>query len=251
MFVGACTGSSEPDSGPASSVGSGTTAPVRSGAEASTTLAGSVATSGELEALTPAMFDQISNCVLTPTSTAGPFPTINRMNRRVIHDGVPGHPLRLGLSVVDRTCQAVSGAVVDLWHTDATGDYSEFTDGGSGKDEGEGSTFCRGFQISDADGIVEFETVYPGWYDGWAVHLHVMVLVDDENVLTGQLYFDESYTEEVHRTGAYAPFGPPDTGWDDDRIIGTPATDGTGLVLAAAATGLGPGTLGLANLGFP
>ena len=55
---------------------------------------------------------------------------------------------------------------------------------------------------------------------------------------------------EDHQTGAYAEFGPPDTGWADDGLIGDPATDGTGVTVAAASTVLGAGTLGLVNLGI-
>jgi len=151
--------------------------------------------------------------------------------------------------VVDGGCTPIANAVVDVWHADVTGDYSEFVDEGSGKDDGPGSTFCRGQQTTDANGIVEFETVYPGWYEGRTVHIHVRVRIDGENAFTGQLYFDEAYTEAVHRTGEYATFGQPDTSWSADPLIGDPAADGTGIVLAEGATEIGPGTLGLADLG--
>ena len=204
----------------------------------------------DVEALTPAMFDVLAICAMAPASAAGPFPTIDRMERREIHEGEPGEPLRLGIRVVDGECAPIPGAVVDIWHCDATGDYSEYIDDGSGKDEGEGSTFCRGLQRADADGIVEFLSIYPGWYEGRAVHIHVTVVVDDDERLTAQLYFDEGYTDTVHQTGVYAEFGPPDTGWDDDFLIGDPSTDGTGVTVTAAPTALGPGTLGLVNLGI-
>ena len=131
---------------------------------------------------TPAMFDALAICAMAPASAAGPFPTIDRMERREIHEGEPGEPLRLGIRVVDGECAPVPGAVVDIWHCDATGDYSEYIDDGSGKDEGEGSTFCRGLQRADSDGIVEFLSIYPGWYEGRAVHIHVTVIVDDAAV---------------------------------------------------------------------
>ncbi len=204
---------------------------------------------GEIEALTPANFESLAVCALLPASTSGPFPSRELLDRRDIHEGVPGQPFRLGIRVVDGGCQPVPGAVVEIWHTDATGDYSDYEDGGSGKDEGEGTTFCRGAQTADENGILEFETIYPGWYGGRAVHIHTTVHVDDAPVLTAQLYFDEGYTEAVHTTGEYAQFGPPDTGWDDDGIIGDPSTDGTGIVLADGMTRSGPGTVGLVNLG--
>ena len=120
---------------------------------------------------------------------------------------------------------------------------------GRAKDEGSGTTFMRGVQTADADGILEFQTIYPGWYGGRAVHIHVRVRVGGSESLTTQLYFDEAYTAAILETGEYARFGPADTGWSDDPLIGDPTIDGTGLVLEPAATSLGAGTLGLANLG--
>lgn len=198
--------------------------------------------------LEPAMFDALPLCVLTPATTAGPFPSPELLERRDITEGYPGHPLRLGIRVVDRDCQPIPGAAVDIWHADASGDYSAFSDNGSGKDEGEGTNFCRGYQVADDNGIVEFQTIYPGWYEGRAVHIHLTAYVDGQPTLTTQMYFDETYTNTVYGTGEYAQFGPPDTGWADDRLIGDPAADGTGIVLAAAETDLGTGTLGLINI---
>lgn len=203
------------------------------------------------EPLTVAMFDALPICALLPSSAEGPFPSIDLLDRRDITEGYPGHPLRLGLRVVDAECNPMPGAQVDIWHGDATGDYSSYIDNGSGKDEGEGTTFCRGVQTADADGIIEFQTIYPGWYEGRAVHIHLTARIDGERALTTQLYFDEAYTASVHATGEYAQFGPPDTGWDDDGLIGDPSSDGTAIVLTAAPTSLGDGTLGLVNLGIP
>lgn len=197
----------------------------------------------------PAMFAALGVCQLLPTSTAGPFPSRELLDRRDIHEGYPGHPLRLGIRVVDASCQPIPNATVDIWHTDATGDYSSYDDSGTGKDEGEGSTFCRGVQTSDANGIVEFETIYPGWYEGRAVHIHVTVYVEGESVRTGQLYLDENVSERIFATGVYAKFGPPDTPWSRDRIVGDPTSDGTGITLTDTNTTRGPGTLGLINLG--
>ncbi len=203
----------------------------------------------DVVALTPTMFEPLAVCALLPSSTAGPFPNRDDLDRRDITEGSPGHPLRLGIRVVDSACVPIPGARVEIWHADATGDYSSYEDGGTGKDEGDGTTFLRGIQTADADGIVEFQTIYPGWYAGRAIHIHATVHVDGDDVLTTQFYFDEEYTDAVMATGAYAEFGPPDTRWSDDPIIGDPSTDGTGITLTAAPTSLGDGTLGLLNVG--
>lgn len=199
--------------------------------------------------LAPADFDALATCVLLPEQTAGPFPLDEQFDRRDVTEGLPGHPLRLGLRVVDAACEAVTGAAVEIWHADASGDYSAFTDGGGGKDEAEGTTFLRGTQTANDDGIVEFLSIYPGWYTGRAVHVHLRVHVDESTVLTSQLYFDDAYTADVHADDPYAEFGPPDTSNEQDAIAGDPAADGTLLVLAEGDTDAGPGTLALLNLG--
>jgi protocatechuate 3,4-dioxygenase beta subunit len=200
-------------------------------------------------ALTGADFASLGTCLLLPEATAGPFPLDEQFNRRDITEGYPGHPIRLGLRVLDGGCAPVPNSIVEVWHTDATGDYSAFADSGGGKDEDEGTTFLRGSQTADDEGIVEFLTIYPGWYPGRAVHIHVRVHVDDATILTSQLYFDEPYTESVYATGAYAEFGNPDTSLDEDSIAGDAESNGSLLVTSAAETTKGNGTLGLLNLG--
>ncbi|MFK8024625.1 MAG: protocatechuate dioxygenase [Ilumatobacter sp.] len=207
------------------------------------------ATEPELTPLTGAEFADLAVCTVLPETTAGPFPTLDPLDRRDVTEGYPGHPLRLGLRVVDAECLPIPGALVEIWHADATGDYSSYTDNGDGKDEGQGSTFLRGFQTTDADGIAEFQTIYPGWYTGRAIHIHIGVQLDGRELLTSQLYFDEAYTAEVLATGPYAEFGPVDTTWDTDGLIGDPTVDGTAIALTPAPTTNGSGTLGLANLG--
>lgn len=195
-------------------------------------------------------FDAVPICAVLPETPAGPFPTIERLDRRDITEGYPGHPLRLGLRVVDAGCVPIPDARVEIWHTDASGDYSSYVDNGSGKDEGAGTTFMRGSQMTDPNGITEFATVYPGWYSGRVVHIHVRVHIGDANVLTTQLYLDDDYTNEVFATPPYAEFGPQDTTWATDGLIGDPRTDGTAITLRPGDTDLGPGTLGLANIGI-
>ena len=247
VATAACTSSSNED-GVVSPTSSTTSAPTTTAEpDASTSSAGA----GEIEPLTVAAFAALPICATPPSTTAGPFPTIEQLDRRDVTEGYPGHPLRLGIRVVDDECNPVPGAEVEIWHADATGDYSSFVDGGSGKDEGEGTTFCRGFQTANDDGILEFQTIYPGWYEGRAVHIHVRARVGGGEVLTSQLYFDEGHTDAVYGAEPYAEFGPPDTSWSSDGIARDPATDGSGITLVDAMTSNGAGTLGLVNLGVP
>ncbi len=207
-------------------------------------------TSPAQSALTAAAFDGLGTCSLMPEKTAGPFPLDQQFDRSDITEGYPGHPMRLGLRVLDESCAPVPGATVEIWHADATGDYSAFTDNGQGKDEGSGTTFLRGTQTADDNGIVEFLTVYPGWYSGRAVHIHLRVHLADETVLTSQMFFDSDYTATVYSGAPYAEFGPPDTSNEADNIAGDTEAEGTMLHTSTGETANGAGTLALLNLGI-
>jgi protocatechuate 3,4-dioxygenase beta subunit len=239
--VAACGG----DDDGAEAVPSATAGPTPSPAAPPTSAVAAGGGSNPSTGLIAADFDGLATCSLLPEQTAGPFPLDEQFVRRDITEGYPGHPLRLGFRVVDVDCAPVAGAAVEVWHADATGDYSAFADGGGGKDEAEGTTFLRGTQVAGDDGIVEFASIYPGWYPGRAVHVHLRVHRDDEIVLTSQVYFDEDHTQEVFATGAYAEFGPPDTTWATDAFAGDPTAEGTALSLSAD----GSSTLALLNLG--
>src|SRR2546425_510648 len=65
-------------------------------------------------------------------------------------------------------------------------------------------TFLRGIQMADADGKVDFRTLYPGWYQGRSVHIHVKVNVGGAAVHTGQLFFDEKVTDAVYAHPPYS-----------------------------------------------
>jgi protocatechuate 3,4-dioxygenase beta subunit len=200
--------------------------------------------------LTAAAFQALGTCSLTPEKTSGPFPLDQQFDRRDITEGVAGQPMRLGLRVVDASCAPVPGATVEIWHTDSTGDYSAFIDNGGGKDDGPGTTFLRGTQTADDNGIVEFLTVYPGWYHGRAVHIHLRVHLDDETVLTSQMFFDADYTASVYSAAPYDQFGLPDTPNESDRIAGDPQAEGTLLHTLAGDTSKGAGTVAMLNLGI-
>jgi protocatechuate 3,4-dioxygenase beta subunit len=206
------------------------------------------AAAGEAEptALTAADFAALGTCLLTPEQTEGPFYLAGDMVRRDITEGRTGHPLRLGIRVVDAGCEPVPGALVDVWHCDVDGDYSGFADGaGSADDAAEGTSFLRGSQVANDDGIVEFATIYPGWYTGRTVHVHVKAHLDGTTVLTSQLYFPEDVTDDVHAAAPYASHGTRDTRNEDDAIAGDPAAAGNLLATSAA----GEATQGLVVLG--
>lgn len=184
------------------------------------TTASDVAGTPATTAFTAADFAALGTCVLLPELTEGPFPTVSQLERRDITEGREGHPLRVGVRVVDEASAAVPGAVVEIWHCDIDGDYSAYADGYTSDDDGPGTTFFRGSQTANADGIVEFLTVYPGWYSGRAVHIHTKIHIGATTVLTSQFLFDDSLNTEIMSETAYAAHGAPDTTNAEDRTTG-------------------------------
>lgn len=138
-------------------------------------------------------------CHMTPRMVEGPFYFDSDLVRGDITEGRDGVPLRLALQVTDgATCAPIPGARVDVWHCDATGQYSGYD--GQGDDRSittKGEKFLRGTQTTDADGEVRFDTIYPGWYRGRTTHIHFKVLLDDKAMLTGQMYFPDALSEYI------------------------------------------------------
>lgn len=139
-------------------------------------------------------------CFLTPQSIEGPYYLDPKLVRAQIAEGRTGVPLRVDLRVIDgATCKPSERARVDIWHADAQGIYSSFEGQGDKQDISTvGQKFLRGTQFTDSEGAVSFETIYPGWYEGRATHIHFKVLLDDRNVLTGQMYFPDAVNEFIY-----------------------------------------------------
>lgn len=183
--------------------------------------------------VTPAQID----CVLSPRQILGPYFIDAGLARADIREDRAGIPLRLALRIVDANdCTAIRDAVVNVWHADASGAYSGFAGQPGGVDT-RGQTYLRGFQVSDADGRVAFTTIYPGWYVGRTIHIHVRIHLDATTLLVTQVYFPEAITALVQQQEPYASEGPSDTDNDEDgifdpRLVMHVAPDGAGYVAA-------------------
>jgi protocatechuate 3,4-dioxygenase beta subunit len=164
-------------------------------------------------------------CVLTPEATEGPFYLDLDKVRSDITEGREGTPLDLKITVVDATgCTPIKDAAIDVWHCDAGGVYSGFSQAGAGGPGGgqsttDDQTFLRGTQVTDANGLGEFRTIYPGWYRGRAVHIHMKVHVGGSVVHTGQLFFDDGLTDQVYGSAPYSSRGAPDVRNSADDIF--------------------------------
>jgi protocatechuate 3,4-dioxygenase beta subunit len=197
--------------------GSGSTATAGASAgPTSTATAGASATASAAASADATAAGALPSCVVAPELTEGPYYVDVNLERSDIRpntsDGVAaeGTPLKLGwlVSQVDGDgCLPLEGAIVDVWHCDALGVYSG-VQGSSGTD------FLRGFQRTDASGAAAFTTVYPGWYQGRAVHIHFKIRTDPDAEagfeFTSQLFFDDALSQQVYSSGVYASKGQPD-----------------------------------------
>jgi protocatechuate 3,4-dioxygenase beta subunit len=181
-----------------------------------------------------------TSCVLMPEMTEGPYYVDDAAVRRDITEGKPGVPLRLRLTVVDAdTCRPVPRASVEVWHADAGGNYSGF--GSTSPD----SMFLRGAQRADAKGVVTFRTIYPGWYRGRAVHIHLKAHRSGNTVHTTQLFFDETVSDAVYRESPYRSRSGAYTSNDDDSIYADGGADSTLRLRADGSGYVGTLTMGI------
>jgi protocatechuate 3,4-dioxygenase beta subunit len=179
-------------------------------------------------------------CVLAPEQTEGPYYINDHLVRRNITEGKKGAPLELRLTVINATtCKPISGATVEVWHCDALGNYSGFGSGG-----GDG-TFLRGGQRTNARGLATISTIYPGWYRGRTVHIHVKVHAGGRVVHTGQLYFPDKVSDTVYKRSPYSSRGARDTRNSQDGIYGQGGARSTVGVSARGGGYVGRLTLGV------
>jgi protocatechuate 3,4-dioxygenase beta subunit len=201
------------------------------GATAATLAVGAAAAtdSSTPDATTTAPVAAAAVCTLTKEMTEGPYYLDGQYVRADISEGKSGIPLKLTLTVVDDdTCAPLNNALVEIWHCDALGEYSGFV-GENGHDEPDNGTFLRGGVLTGSNGVAKITTIYPGWYRGRCVHIHIKVHTDvtltpdgsftgGQELHTGQLFFSETITAKVARPSQYAVNTVPRTTLAQDSI---------------------------------
>jgi protocatechuate 3,4-dioxygenase beta subunit len=176
------------------------------------------------------MLSSCAACRLWAEQDEGPYHrNAQPLRRDVVEDRV-GVALQLGIRLTDDGNAPTRDAFLEIWQCDALGRYSGFSPPDSSRvvtaetaPRGEylaDQTFLRGRQATDADGMVEFRTIYPGWYPGRTVHIHVMVHIGDA-ALTSQLYFPDGVSDDVFTRTPYAERPDRDTTNDTDEIFPT------------------------------
>ncbi|MBP8538472.1 intradiol ring-cleavage dioxygenase [Streptomyces sp. MK37H] len=188
-------------------------------------------------------------CKLTKELTEGPYYLDHALVRASVAEDKKGVPLELVLTVVDTaTCAPINKALVEIWYCDALGEYSGFV-GNNGHQEPDNGKFLRGGVLTGTDGVAKLTGIYPGWYRGRCIHVHLKVhtgvtLTPDgsftggNEIHTGQLFFDEKITEAVAKLSPYSTNTVPRTPLSADGIYGNGGT-AAGL-LAVTALGSTP-----------
>jgi protocatechuate 3,4-dioxygenase beta subunit len=177
-------------------------------------------------------------CVVRPEQTEGPFFVDESLKRSNLRTGpatgkvIPGVSLDLTFAVsrlAGGDCAPLAGVLVDVWHCDHLGVYSDAED-----------KFLRGYQVTDARGRARFKTIYPGWYQGRTVHIHFKLrsapTVRPGFDFTSQLYFDDALTDQVYAQAPYASRGARRVRNNRDGIY---RHGGSQLLLSLAPSGPG------------
>ncbi|MEZ4656308.1 MAG: intradiol ring-cleavage dioxygenase [Caldilineaceae bacterium] len=181
-------------------------------------------------------------CVVSPELTEGPYFVDEQLNRADIRIDPSDNSVRNGAqlnltlrayTVNGGSCTPLAGAVFDIWHCDAAGLYSDVQSEGTA-----GQKFLRGYQVTDANGVVNFTTIYPGWYSGRAVHIHFKLRGELSSnpsyEFTSQFFFDDTFTDAVYTQQPYAARGTRNTYNSRDNIY---QGGGSQLLLNVSASG--------------
>lgn len=173
--------------------------------------------------------------VATPALTEGPFFRDEKLNRRDVTtqtknvNVTQGLPLILTVKVLQikgHEGVPLKGAVVDIWHTDAAGVYSDIESQPMQQQDTTKEKFLRGYQTTGADGVAEFKTIYPGWYIGRTTHIHFKVRYKGRD-FTSQFFFDDALSDKVFAKSPYNSRGKRRVRNEDDEIFCEQQMDGT------------------------
>ncbi|GHB61570.1 dioxygenase family protein [Persicitalea jodogahamensis] len=166
-----------------------------------------------------------TSCSTTPSETAGPFPTKSPASLVIkdIRSDRTGVPLAVLITIQNKnkSCAGLAGAVVDVWHCDKDGYYSEY--GGTGMQQANFQSvhFLRGRQTTNADGLAAFTTIFPGWYSGRAPHIHVHIYDSGgKSLLVTQIAFPTDICDHVYTTAtSFYTRGKQDTSNARDNVF--------------------------------
>jgi len=148
------------------------------------------------------------SCTVSPTETKGPFPilTPTQLVKASIIGNRTGVALLINLTILDKSngCLPLSNVLVDVWHCDKDGNYSQYGGTSMQTTNYTSETFLRGRQTTDRNGNISFISIFPGWYPGRAPHIHLQVLTSSgTSLLISQIAFPKNICDTVYATSGY------------------------------------------------
>lgn len=164
-----------------------------------------------------------ADCEVIPEETAGPYPGdgsngpdvlnqsgIVRSDIRSSFGSATGVAQGVSLTIraaiqdVGNGCAPLAGAAVYLWHCTREGQYSLYSQGVANEN------FLRGVQAAGNDGVVTFQSIFPGCYSGRWPHIHFEVYrsldqaTDQGNkIATSQIALPKDACDRVYATTGY------------------------------------------------
>lgn len=183
-----------------------------------------------------------SSCTVTNSETEGPFPT--KSPTTLVTNNITSDRKGTSLTIkvyirnVNASCAIIQDAIVDIWHCDAAGLYSEY--GGTGMQSADMTAvhFLRGRQTTDTNGMAAWSSIYPGWYSGRAPHIHVHVYTSaGKSLLVTQIAFPEDVSKVIYAQGVYASHGQADTSNAKDNVFGDGVTNEMSVVTGSVSAG--------------
>ncbi|KAM7211685.1 Intradiol ring-cleavage dioxygenase [Rhypophila decipiens] len=177
------------------------------------------------------IFSSNTTCALVPETAIGPYYVAGEFFRTNLTDSQNGIPIHLDIQFISTAnCLPVpvsSPLLIDIWHCNATGVYSGVSAPGQG---GTSTTHGRGVQQTDTDGVVQFDTLFPGHYAGRATHIHLMAssgtFSGGKARHVGQLYFDQELVDQVAALSPYKENGQASVRNEDDGLAAAQASEG-------------------------
>jgi protocatechuate 3,4-dioxygenase beta subunit len=159
-----------------------------------------------------------------------------------VTEGEQGVQLTYEVQLIDvSSCSPLTNVYLDQWHCNSTGVYGGIIAEGNGDSSDESNlnaTFLRGIQPTDSDGVVTFDTIFPGHYTGRTNHIHVLshlnatvntsnnTLATSGNIThVGQIFFDQDLIDQIEATTPYSTNTQNITTNADDYILAQEATD--------------------------
>ncbi|EXJ86668.1 hypothetical protein A1O3_03621 [Capronia epimyces CBS 606.96] len=173
------------------------------------------------------LFADNSSCTLQTEVTQGPYYVNGELIRKNLVEDQKGIPLTLDIQIIDTTtCEPVPALYMDIWHCNSTGVYSGVVASGNGNSNDTtnlNNTALRGIQQTDSNGVVQFETLFPGHYTGRATHIHVLTHNPNSTTVrvngtllgtnsstevhashVGQLFFDQDLISQADKIAPYS-----------------------------------------------